>query len=225
MTTCLICDRDAGHRYSCTRCVSTMRGYLRDLEDYVAIILSMRGSIGSKPHGSIGVSFASKPPMPLTPLALLDTRSTTAGDVERNSPAYDPVGADEHDHVRSLPAAIHAIAAWIREEQDASQPRSWTLVSELRYLATALDWCAGQQWVDELHSDLRELHAQARALAKDSPPGPLGHCLTVGCEGIVFPASIKDSAGRHDGGRCDTCQRPYTGPDLVRLGVSEEMAG
>lgn len=222
---CLVCERDAGHRYGCHRCVNTMRQHLRDLEDYVAIILAMQGSIGSKPHGSIGVSFGSKPPMSLTPLALLDTRSTTADHVERDSPDFDPVGADEHDHIRSLPSSVHALAVWVRDERDESEPTSWTLVGELRYLATTLDWCAQQQWVDELHADLKELHGQARSLAKDKPPGPLGHCLTVDCKGTVFPASIKDSGGRHDGGRCDECNRPYTGPDLVRLGVSEEMAG
>lgn len=222
---CLACDRDAGHRYACHPCVNRMRQHLRDIEDYVAIILSMRGAIGSKPHGSIGVSFGSKPPVSLTALALLDPRSTTADDVERNSPEFDPVGADEHDHIRSLPTSVHAMAAWVREEQEQSEPSFWTLVSELRYLATTLDWCAQQQWVDELHSDIRELHSQARSLAKDKPSGPLGHCLSLGCVGVVFPATVKDRDGRHDGGRCDTCQRSYTGLDLVRLGVSEEAAG
>lgn len=221
MTNCLICDRDAGPRYGCTGCVSKMRGYLRELEDHVAIILSMRGSIGSKPHGSVGVSFGSKPPVSLTSLALLDTRSTTADHVERNSPAFDPVGADEHDHVRSLPSAIHDTAVWIRGERDESDPKSWTLVSELRYLATVLDWCAQQQWVNELHDDLRDLHVTARALAKDKPPGPLGHCLVATCSGTVFPATVRDAQGRHDGGRCDTCKDTYTGSRLAYLGAQE----
>jgi len=225
-TRCLCCDKnDAGHRYACDRCVNDMRRWLTEMEDYTAILLAMRGSIGSKPHGSIGVSFGSKPPTPLTPIAALDSRSTTAAEVERKSPDFDPVGVDEHDYVRSLPSAVHGIAAWLREERETSEPTSWTLVSELRFVRVQLAACASEQWVQELHGDLRELHRHARSLAKDTPPGPLGHCLTVTCEGVVFPASIKDSDGRHDGGRCNACQRAYTGPDLVRLGVSEEMAG
>lgn len=223
---CLCCDRrDAGHKYACDTCVNDMTRWLRELEDYVAIIVAMQGSIGGKGHGSIGVAFGSKPPTSLTPLAMLDTRSALPGHVEANSPDYDPVGAEDHDHVRSLPAGVHGIAVWIREERDVSEPSKWTLVSELRFLRAEIAGCAIEQWVNELHADLKELHHQARTLAKDSPPGPLGHCLSIDCDGTVFQASIKDMGGRHDGGRCSICQRPYTGPDLVRLGVSEEMAG
>ena len=306
---CLICDREAGYRYACHRCTNGMRRFIRDLEDYVAVILSTRGSIGSKPHGSVGVAFGSKPPMSLTAAALLDVRSAapdapedevrrqphrdTVGTVllrdegrctwltghlaggafhylageynpEWRCPAratqvatianpdefdpdnlrslcgphlswarrrqtlpdvVDPVGRESHDHVRSLPAAVNGIAMWVRGEKDESNPTTWTLVSELRYLATQVDWCAQQAWFNDLYDDLRDLHAIARTLAKDTPPGPLGHCLTLDCKGTVYPATVKDSTGKHDGGQCAVCQRPYTGPDLVRLGVSEEMAG
>lgn len=225
MTNCLVCDRDAGHRYSCHRCVNAMRQHLRDLEDYVAVILSMRGAISPAPAGSLGGSFGSKPPMSLTAAALLDVRSSLAGRVEHDSPSFDPVGADEHDHVRSLPAAIHGIAEWVRSERDESQPTSWNLVGELRYLATTLDWCAQQQWVNELADDLRDLHVTARSLAKDKPPGPMGHCLVATCDGTVYPATIRDTAGRHDGGRCDSCGDAYTGTRLLRLGAQEEAAG
>lgn len=301
---CLSCDRDAGHRYACDRCVQNMRLWLRELEDYAAIMLGMLGSIGSKGHGSLGVSFGSKPPMSLTPVAMLDPRSADpildeepaalhpdtvtavivrddlrctwisglpvgggyaymAGEYEadrrceaaatgvgyianheendhanlralcgphrargvRLPDGPDPTGTDIHDHVRSLPSSIHGIACWIREEREQSEPSTWTLVSELRYLRAEISACALEQWVNELHDELKELHHHARSLAKDSPPGPLGHCLTLDCKGTVYPTAIKDSEGKHDGGRCDACQRPYSGPDLVRLGVSEEMAG
>lgn len=223
---CLCCDkRDAGHKYACPQCVNDLRRWLTELEDYVAVILAMQGTIGGQATGSIGVSYRSKPPVSLTPMAMMDRRSTTADYVERNSPAFDPVGAEDHDHVTSLPEAVHAIATWIREERGAQEPRSWTLVSELRYLRGEVDGCAIEQWVDDLHSEIKELHHKARMLAHDAPPGPLGTCLSIECEGTVFPASVKDSSGRHDGGRCSACSRTYNGPDLVRLGVSEEMAG
>lgn len=223
---CLCCDkRDAGHKYACSHCVNDMRLWLRELEDYVAVILAMQGSIGGKETGSIGVAYRSKPPVSLTPLAMMDSRSTSAEYVERHSPAFDPVGADEHDHVTSLPDAVHAIAVWVREERETSAPGAWTLVSELRYLRGEVDGCALEQWVDDLHGEVKELHHKARMLAHDAPPGPLGTCLSIDCGGTVYPASVKDSAGRHDGGRCNACSRTYNGPDLVRLGVSEEMAG
>jgi hypothetical protein len=226
MSQCLCCDdRDAGYHYACDRCVNTMRVWLRELEDYAAIIVAMRSTPSAHPTGSIGVAWGSKPPVSLTRLSVMDTRSKSREEVERKSPEFDPTGADEHDFVRSLPNAIHGMAAWIREEYEQPEPTHWTLVSELRFLRAEISRMAIEQWVNELHEDLKELHHHARSLAKDSPPGPLGHCLTLDCKGTVYPTAIKDSAGKHDGGRCDTCQRPYTGPDLVRLGVSEEMAG
>lgn len=225
-TRCLCCeDRDAGHLYACDRCVNNMRLWLRELEDYAAIIVAMRSTPSAHPTGSTGVAWGSKPPASLTRLAVMDTRSVSGEEVERKSPDFDPVGADEHDYVRSIPSAVHGIAVWLREEREQSEPASWTLTSELRFLRTEIQACAIEQWVDELHSELKELHHHARSLARDSPPGPLGQCLTLDCKGTVYPAAVKDSQGTHDGGRCDTCQRPYTGPDLVRLGVSEEMAG
>ena len=306
MTKCLCCSsRDAGHRHACDWCVNGMRRLLRVLEDYVAVVLSMRGSFGSKPHGSVGGSFGSRPPMSLTAVALLDVRSAapdTPDEETRRKPnqdtvntvllrdggrcawltgrlaggahAYlagefdpdwrcparasqvdtianpdefdttnlrslcgphlawsrrrralpdvvDAVGHEAHDHVRSLPTAVHGIAEWVRGERDESNPTKWTLVSELRYLATTVDWCAQQPWVDDLNSDLRELHATARLLAKDQPPGPMGRCLVATCDGTVFPATVKDSSGRHYGGRCDTCGDTYTGTRLLRLGAQE----
>lgn len=221
---CLCCEkRDAGHKYACEHCVNDMRRWLRELEDYVTIVVGMLGSIGSKPNGSIGTSFGSKPPMSLTPVALLDPRSTTPDAIEENSPAFDPVGAEEHDHIRSLPSAIHGIATWIREEREQSEPATWTLVSEIRFLRGEVSACAIEQWVDELHADLKELHHQARTLAKDTPR-PLAPCLSVGCEGMVFWDVREENGKRIDQARCanPTCRRTYTGPDLVRLGAARE---
>lgn len=222
-TQCLCCDtRDAGHRYACDRCVNDMRRWLTELEDYAVVIaVTMAPLAAGITEGSVGRAFGSRAPADDAKATLLDYRSGAGAAVYR---LRDPRDMDD-DPVRSLPGSVHGIACWLRSERDESEPVRWTLASELRYLRTAVDWCAQQQWVDELHADLKELHGQARMLAKDTPPGPLGHCLTVGCEGVVFPATIKDSDGRHDGGRCSACSRPYTGPDLVRLGVSEEMAG
>lgn len=223
---CLCCDqRDAGYLYACDRCINNMRLWLRELEDYAAIIAALAVVPAAHPTGSIGVAWGSKPPMPLTPLAALHKGSKTREEVERNSPNFDPVGAEEHDYVPSIPNSVHGIAQGVREARDQAEPRAWTLVSELRFLRGEIQSCAVETWVDDLHDNLRQVHHHARSMAKDSPPGPLGHCLTLDCKGTVYPAAVHDSAGRHDGGRCDACQRTYTGPDLVRLGVSEEMAG
>jgi hypothetical protein len=281
-----------------------MRRWLAELEDYATIIIAMQGSIGSKPHGSIGVSFGSKPPVSLATVAALDPRSC-APDSEEPEPAipdtvatavlardgrqctwitgllrggpyaylndryeavrrcpaaasgvdfianrhefdlmnlrslctphhanqqrrvaanFDPVGWEGHDNVRSLTGSIHGIARWLREERGDEQPKTWTLVSELRYLRTQVDACALEQWVNELHEDLKDLHDQARSMAHDAPR-PLAHCLDVECEGMVFWVIKEEGGKRVDEAKCATCQRRYSGTDLVRLGAAEEVAG
>ena len=221
MSNCLMCDRDAGHRYACHHCTEGMRRWLRELEDYAAVIMSTMAPASGQPVGSVGSAFGSRPPVSVEKVTFLDYRSGAGAAVWR---LRDPRDMDD-EPIRSLPGSIHGLAVWLREESEVDEPAKWTLVSELHYLLGQVDSCAYSQWVSELYSDIRELHQQGRRLARDTPPGPLGHCLTVGCEGVVFPATINDSDGKHDGGRCSVCQRPYTGPDLVRLGVSEEMAG
>lgn len=216
-TQCLCCEqRDAGYRYACDHCVNDMRRWLRELEDYAAVIASTMAPVASPTVGSVGSAFGSRPPLSIAKVVFLDYRSGAGAAVHR---LFDPRDMDE-EPVRSLPGSVHGLAVWLREEAEVEEPARWTLVSELHYLLSRLDGCAYSQWVSELFGDIRELHVQARRLAKDSPPGPLGHCLIATCAGTVFPATIKDSGG-HDGGRCDTCGDTYTGTRLLRLGAQE----
>lgn len=219
---CSCCQQhDAGHRHACAHCVTTMRGWLVDLEDYADVLAASLAPTPTGPRtGSIGSSFGSRPPINTDIATFLDYRSGAGAAVWR---LRDPRDMDDQP-IRSLPGTIHGIAAWLRDENDQTQPTTWDLASELRYLRGQIDACAIESWINEVYDDLRELHHQARGFAHDAPR-PLGHCLTIDCDGMVYPATIKDSAGKHDGGRCSACSRSYTGPDLVRLGVSEEMAG
>lgn len=217
---CLTCGRDAGYRYQCHRCTDNARRWLREIEDYAAVIVSDMDPDRGPMVGSIGAAFGSRPPLSVEKATLLDFRSGGGAAVWR---LRDPRDMDD-EPIRSLPGSVHGIACWIREERGEDEPREWTLVSELRYLRGQIEGCALEQWVDELHEDIGELHRQARRLAHDVPPGELGHCLTVTCDGLVYPALVRDSQGEHDGGRCSGCERTYTGLDLVRLGVAEEAS-
>ncbi len=197
-----------------------MRRWLVELEDYVTILVATMGPLRSMDAGSIGTAFGSRLPIRADVVTFLDYRSGGGTAVFR---LRDPRDMDD-EPIRSLPGGIHGIACWIREERGDSEPASWTLVSELRYLRTQIDNCAFEQWVNELHSDLKELHTQARSLAHDSPR-PLAHCLSDDCEGMVFWVIKEENGTRVDEARCAACRRIYTGPDLVRLGVAEEVAG
>lgn len=218
---CLCCGRSgAGHRYACHHCTQDMRRWLVELEDYVVILLATMGPLRSMDTGGIGTAFGSRLPIRADVATLLDYRSGAGAAVFR---LRDPRDMDD-EPVRSLPGGIHGIACWIREERGDSEPTSWTLVSELRYLRTQIEECSFAQWVDELHSDLKELHSQARSLARDSPR-PLAHCLETTCEGMVFWVIKEEGGKRVDEAKCATCQRRYSGTDLVRLGAAEEVAG
>lgn len=208
---CLVClKNDSGTLYECPACQLVMVRKLREIEDYAAIIAATtaptRGATG---RGSPG--YRSTPPANLDKLVALDRRSLTDWDDEHGSAT------------RSILGTLVHLADWIREERDEPKPRTTsTIVSECGYLRGITGWARGQQWVDELANDIAELHQQVRALAHDRPPGPMGGCLTVTCDGTVFPIRLHGMESREDAGRCDTCDRTYTGLDLVRLAAAEE---
>jgi hypothetical protein len=201
---CLICDRAAGHRYACHHCTDQMRRQLRELEDYAVILAATVGPLrGGPARRSPG--YGSKSPARDDVIVMLDYRSRTGGEGDD----------DEESPMRSLVGGIRTLACWLREEAEQSDPRRWTLTSEIAYLLGRIESCAMEQWVDELSSDIRELHGQARALSHDQPTGPLGTCLGVGCGGQVYRLTMPGD----DGARCSVCLRLYDGLDLVRLGA------
>lgn len=251
---CSCCGQlDAGHRHACDSCVSSMRTWLGELEDYAAILTAVPTRSRGPGAGSVGGSFGSRLPIDADIATFLDPRSGAGAAVWR---LRDPRDMDD-EPVRSLPGSIHGIAAWLRDEHDQVHPRRWTLVGELRFLRGRIDACAIEPWIGEVHEDLRELHHQARAFARDVPR-PLGHCLTATCEGLVFwkftqhtsdlPAEPESTGNEPDAtpadadpdahpdaapgeellprerARCVSCGRTYTGLDLVRLGAAEDAA-
>lgn len=204
-----------------------MRTWLRELEDYAAILAAVPTRSRGPSVGSIGGSFGSRPPIDTDIATFLDYRSGAGAAVWR---LRDPRDMDD-EPIRSLPGSIHGIAEWLRDEHDQAQPREWTLTSELRFLRSRIDACAIESWIAEVYDDLRELHRQARSFARDVPRA-LGHCLTATCEGLVF-WTLRGRPGEHqpdeetaseDHARCVECGRFYTGLDLVRLGAAEDAA-
>jgi hypothetical protein len=220
MTACLCCSSDAGHRYACNKCTNKMRQWLRDLEGYAAIIIATPAPLRATTNGSIGGAYSSRVPARDDAAVILDYRSGAGAAVFR---LRDPRDMDD-DPIRSLPGSIHGIACWIREEHDESEPARWTLVSELHYLIGKIESCVHAQWINELHDDLRELHAQARAVAGDQPDKPLGTCMNIDCDGDVHRAELTRDGEKEDGARCVTCKRAYFGLDYVRLQAAQEAS-
>jgi hypothetical protein len=221
---CLVClKNESGTLYECPACQLVMVRKLREIEEYAAIIgATTAPTRGSNGRGSPG--YRSTPPVNLDKLVALDIRSRAAGSDEwRDEELRWP---DDGGSTRSILGTLAGLVEWIREERD--EPRSFTdartIVGECGYLRSITSWARGQQWVDTLAEDVGALHRQVRALAHDRPPGPLGSCLTVTCDGTVYRFNLHGDQSREDAGRCDGCGRTYSGVDLVRLAVAQNGA-
>lgn len=209
---CAICDSDT-HRHACDTCLSTIRRRLRELELYAAwltlpdLLAPIHGASGRRTPG-----YGSRPPVRLDAIVLTDPRSRLEPpDVNEDR----GIGLD-NDTALPIIDTLHVLANHIREARGHQVPVGVTLTREVGYLLGQLDWCAGQPGVADLAEHIRQIHSQARAVAHDRPPDPLGTCLKVGCGGQVFPPPP-----RRDSTRCGSCGRSYTGLDLVRLRTQE----
>jgi hypothetical protein len=213
---CLLClDRESGERYACWGCINDHLRILRELELYVSVLVTM--TTPRKGGGGRGApGFSSTSPANDDVLSALDPRSRP-GHVDQDGDAMYSCPEDTRTWVRSIPGSLTSIATWIAEEKEQGLIYPRTITRDLGYIRQALAWCAEQQWIDELASDIRELHGQARSLAGDKPQPPLGQCLNITCEGNVYWVKT--------GARCSTCRRPYDGLDLIRLGAARQEAG
>lgn len=213
MTTCTACDRrdPAPAYYACTPCIDRTRGHLRELELYAAWLPMLAGPGSSGGQGRRTPGYGSQPPANLSVLVMLDHRSTDLefGEDDNDSPLWSMLGT------------LHGCAQHVRRRAgDPTGHGPVTLVREIGYLLGRLTWCAQQPWIGDLANDIARLHSQARALTRDAPPEPLGQCLTEACGGIVFWQLNPDDTGA-ERARCSVCSEPYTGVELVRLGLSK----
>lgn len=125
------------------------------------------------------------------------------------------IGLDE-DTTWPILDTLHTLANHIRTVLGDRTPAMRTLYGEVGYLLSQLDWAANHPGIAELAANIRALHTQARAVAHDQPPRPIGTCLAVGCDQQVY-----EPPPRRDTTRCTACGRSYTGLDLVRLRTQE----
>lgn len=215
MGLCLVaqCVRDAQHRYACEACRERMRRQLREIDTYHAVIRSTKERRRGGDGGRRAPGFWPPPSVLNEDAAVADDhRSRSTGD-----------GPDDVDGaVRSILGTLHGIATWVRTEQQVTEPRGQLDVSrEIGWLLPQIEWCSTQQWVDELAADINELHHEARRLAGDSPPRPVGDCLSPKCDGQVFPSLVPDTRDPHgprvDGGRCSRCDYAYDWLELIKV--------
>jgi hypothetical protein len=209
VTRCLICPEDAGHRYACHKCVNRMRRQLRELDDYAVIMAATLGPLRGGPSRR-SPGYGSRSPARIEVLVMLDHRSRT----DQRSPD------DEETPTWSILGTLAGLAEYIRGHFGEPEPRAITITGTVAYLLSRVDKCAMERWVPEIAADITDLHTQVRAAAHDQPPGPIGGCLTVTCDGHVHWLYNHQQPDQVDA-RCSACRRPYTGLDLARLATQE----
>jgi hypothetical protein len=223
MTACLCCHtRDPGTRHACPTCVRRIRDWLDYLGTYAAILAtwSLEPARSSPSTGSRGGSYSSRPPIRLDAIVMLDPRSRIAAE-------HDPV-VDDPTPLWSITASITALVRFAADATGEEPPSGGAygqaprLGAQLRWLAhTALDTLTFSRDIATVYTGLRDLHAQARGIAHDQPPAPLGPCLEVDCDGVVLePPILRDDVDPPPA-RCTACRRGYAGLDLIRLRTAE----
>lgn len=221
--TCVTCQRatDLGRR-GCHRCVEAVRRWLRAIESYeqirscAAAALPARRSAGSQIRGT---GYGSMPPCDLDVLTAGDPRSTRLP-LDR---AFDAV-TDDEEPLYYILGVLESEARNARESLGDPQPFSRaTLMGEIGYLLYATERIAYEDWWDDYHHAIRDLHGDSRRVARDSANDTVAPCIAVGCDGRVlwqYDVHLPPER-RRDAARCVDCGRSYEGIDLLRLRVQE----
>lgn len=208
---CLICEKDhAGYRYACHRCETGLQRKLRHLDVYSTWLITPQPYRGGD-AGRRSPGYGSRSPARDDVIAAMDIRS----DGEMHGPDDVPTP------IISIPGGVRYLATWATQRDDSHDTVPKTITGSIAYLLGRVPHIALTRDVAWFADRVTILHNQARALAHDQPPPPLGKCLVVTCEGEVL--TRHDYRGRPDGGRCATCLRAYTGLGLVRLAVANDV--
>lgn len=220
---CLLCSKDSQPgRARCHQCTESERRLLREIETYFIMLPALLVPAVTTPERR-APGFGSAPPLDLNVAVALDVRSKLWADRIVDG-VYEPdPEVDEDEPGRSILVELESLARVRREDFGEEQPSKLaTLCSEIAYLLGIAERCSFEPWVDEHAETIRGVHAYARALAKDKPPGPIGECLKVGCGGMVFWCRDVIIRGESfDAGRCASCNEEYCGARLLRVKVKE----
>lgn len=203
-TLCVSCGTTANQRRAeigllCSACSNAVLRHLRQ-------IVALAGALDATPVVS-GQQIRSRAFGPSVPLRL-DV-------IDATDPRSRP-SPDEPDQ-----GALGALCGWTRlvaYERDAQQPERVTVAGECAFLRAHHGWITEQPWANEYVAAIRHVRDDLRRLTGLQPDRPVGVCIVVGCEGSVFPRP------EQDGVKCIRCHRLYSGLDLARLHVAQEVA-
>jgi hypothetical protein len=262
--------RESEHGLLCVGHYTHLAAMLRDIQDQAAVI-DLAPSMAQQTDSGGGSLASERAPLRMTALAFLDpqTRRWTP-DIEPKPelPAAKAIGPwclfcehetcmawragrqrdqhnDEHDagseRLMSVLGVLHSWARIVREDRELSAPNRVTVTSERDLLSRNLEWIAGEPWIDECYSDLRELLESLKALNHTEDDKPAGTCFllteTGACGGRIWRKEearvvwrvMDDRCSRepvtlNDGpAYCERCNTKWEGEDLARLNLILEQ--
>lgn len=152
-----------------------------------------------------GALASHRAPARLDVLVLTDPRS-------RARDQHDP---DGNPH-RSVPEILGSWAATVRDERHLTQTAGYNVPADRRLLADHLDWIASRDWIDDFHTEIRDIWAQLKAATGQTTgsrpvracPAPIGQ-PPARCNGPVW----LDTGAAW----CGHCGAAWSGFQLVRL--------
>jgi len=214
-TGCLVCTkpRTADVGYLCHNHLERLAAMLRDVEDQAAMLTAVP-SMAIRTGSGGGSLKSERSPARLDVLVHTDHRRGT-GMSETDD---DALAAG-----KTLPIldVLHSWARTVREDRALDRPRHVTISGERDLLSRHLGWVAGQPWVDEAYSDVRQLLGQLKGVNGTQDEKPVGRCFVPIPDGICDgPIWVDDAMGH---AHCGRCQATWDGTELHRLGLILEQ--
>jgi hypothetical protein len=122
-------------------------------------------------------------------------------------PAVLPTLRTRAEDIRCLldPAHDHDSSVW-----DTS------VIAEINYLIAAFDTLCGADFIPEAFADIKQLWVALQRAHNRPQPRRLGHCLSVDCDGTVWPRPKADPW-------CSKCKRIYDSPaEWAKIAIQED---
>jgi hypothetical protein len=193
----------------CTPCLNQMRAALTAIP--AALVVLRGGSMQRERTGEAGRTGTREAPLPCR----IDTLNLIG-------PAASGTVHDPHGDQIGQRAIIDILGSWVRlisEERRVNGPQQWAETALAGWLVSQLGWSSQQQWVGEMHGELRDLTWAIRGIAR----------VEVRTRAISRPCPACDllTLARTDWDqyiRCSNCGNAYTDGELNADAVARAAA-
>lgn len=174
----------------------------------------------------------------------LDTRPVR-GEPGRKGPGFGS-RSPARDHVismrdprggelglRSVPAVLADWCQLVADECGVRTPQRRDVPDLAEMLGRSLDWLAQQDYIEDLHAELRDLASQLRSAVGDPKPRPVARCIAqfdgVECGAPIYmppgtPRALDEPIADLPQLDCRACGADYRGAAIIRLRLANERS-